>query len=131
MDGAGGDKGVDTPRCGRFDRFASAGNVVFVGAREGTDGGVLDDLGNAVDGVKVARRSGGKPASMTSTRIFSSWRATRIFSSLVMEAPGLCSPSRKVVSKMNNWFFMISLRKGLHSCRRFWRPSGYCLNWGG
>ena len=29
----------------------------------------------------------------------------------VIEAPGLCSPSRKVVSKMINWSFMMS------SCR--------------
>ena len=41
-----------------------------------------------------------KPASITSTRRRSSWRAMRIFSSRVMEAPGDCSPSRKVVSKM-------------------------------
>ncbi len=42
-----------------------------------------------------------KPASMTSTLSRSSWRAMRSFSSLVIEAPGDCSPSRKVVSKMN------------------------------
>ncbi|MDT4885100.1 hypothetical protein FQZ97_1213080 [compost metagenome] len=41
-----------------------------------------------------------KPASITSTFRRSSWRAMRSFSSLVMEAPGDCSPSRKVVSKM-------------------------------
>src|SRR5690625_2500352 len=41
-----------------------------------------------------------KPASMTSTRRRSSMRAMRTFSSRVMEAPGLCSPSRRVVSKM-------------------------------
>ena len=41
-----------------------------------------------------------KPASITSTRRRSNWRAMRIFSSLVMDAPGLCSPSRKVVSKI-------------------------------
>src|SRR5512135_56348 len=45
----------------------------------------------------------GKPASMTSTRSRSSWRAMRVFSSLVIDAPGLCSPSRKVVSKMIRW----------------------------
>ena len=44
-----------------------------------------------------------KPASMTSTRSFSSALATRSFSSRVMAAPGLCSPSRRVVSKMINW----------------------------
>ncbi|MNT67988.1 hypothetical protein D3C72_2061820 [compost metagenome] len=41
-----------------------------------------------------------KPASITSTFRRSSWRAMRIFSSRVIEAPGDCSPSRKVVSKM-------------------------------
>ena len=41
-----------------------------------------------------------KPASMMSTLSRSSWRAMRIFSSLVIDAPGDCSPSRKVVSKM-------------------------------
>jgi hypothetical protein len=42
----------------------------------------------------------GKPASITSTRMRSRARAMRSFSSLVMEAPGLCSPSRRVVSNM-------------------------------
>ncbi len=42
------------------------------------------------------------PASITSTRSFSSCLAMRSFSSRVMDAPGLCSPSRKVVSKMIN-----------------------------
>jgi hypothetical protein len=44
-----------------------------------------------------------KPASMTSTFSLSSWRAMRSFSSLVIDAPGDCSPSRKVVSKMISW----------------------------
>src|SRR5574343_902245 len=47
-----------------------------------------------------------KPASITSTRIFSSCRATRIFSSLVIDAPGLCSPSRRVVSKITRCCFI-------------------------
>src|SRR5512146_338020 len=42
----------------------------------------------------------GKPASITSTRSRSSCRAMRSFSSFVIDAPGLCSPSRNVVSKM-------------------------------
>ncbi len=42
----------------------------------------------------------GKPASMTSTFIFSSWWAMRSFSSMFMLAPGDCSPSRRVVSKI-------------------------------
>ena len=42
-----------------------------------------------------------KPASMTSTRRRSSCLAMRTFSSLVIDAPGDCSPSRSVVSKMS------------------------------
>ena len=42
----------------------------------------------------------GKPASMMSTPMVSSSSATSSFSSWVMVAPGHCSPSRKVVSKM-------------------------------
>ena len=42
----------------------------------------------------------GKPASMISTPISSSSSATSSFSSKVMVAPGHCSPSRRVVSKI-------------------------------
>src|SRR5690242_18532326 len=49
----------------------------------------------------------GKPASITSTRNRSSCLAMRIFSSLVIDAPGLCSPSRNVVSKMIKWSDML------------------------
>src|SRR5689334_15525443 len=41
-----------------------------------------------------------KPASITSTFIRSRCFAIRIFSSFVIDAPGDCSPSRNVVSKM-------------------------------
>src|SRR5580704_2651755 len=47
----------------------------------------------------------GKPASMISTPIVSSNSATSSFSSCVMVAPGHCSPSRKVVSKMRTRSF--------------------------
>jgi hypothetical protein len=53
----------------------------------------------------------GKPASITSTFSRSSCLAIRIFSSAVIEAPGLCSPSRKVVSKMIRWSGMVCSRK--------------------
>ena len=46
-----------------------------------------------------------KPASITSTRNRSSIFAILTFSSFVIEAPGLCSPSRKVVSKIINRSF--------------------------
>ena len=52
-----------------------------------------------------------KPASMMSTRMRSSWRAMRSFSSRVIEAPGDCSPSRRVVSKMMSLSAMGVLRK--------------------
>ena len=42
----------------------------------------------------------GKPASMTSTPKRTSWRAISSFSSVFIDAPGDCSPSRSVVSKM-------------------------------
>ncbi len=42
----------------------------------------------------------GKPASMMSTPMSSSSSATCSFSSNVIDAPGHCSPSRSVVSKM-------------------------------
>src|SRR4030042_762262 len=42
----------------------------------------------------------GNPASITSTFRRSSWRAILIFSSRFMLAPGDCSPSRSVVSKI-------------------------------
>ena len=42
----------------------------------------------------------GKPASITSTPIFSRALAMRIFSSRFMDAPGDCSPSRSVVSNI-------------------------------
>jgi hypothetical protein len=55
---------------------------------------------------RIASKSPGleaaKPASITSTRRRSSCLPIRTFSSLFMAAPGLCSPSRIVVSKMIN-----------------------------
>ena len=44
-----------------------------------------------------------KPASITSTPSLASWWATWIFSSRFSEAPGTCSPSRRVVSKISTF----------------------------
>jgi hypothetical protein len=57
-------------------------------------------FGNRLHASKSPLELAAKPASITSTFRRSSWRAMRSFSSRVMEAPGDCSPSRKVVSKM-------------------------------
>ena len=51
----------------------------------------------------------GKPASITSTPSFSNCVASRIFSAVFMLAPGDCSPSLNVVSKINTLSLMISL----------------------
>ena len=64
-----------------------------------------------------------KPASMTSTFRRSSWRAMRSFSSRVIEAPGDCSPSRRVVSKMislsdMSWFLTSPLRTPVRAAVR-------------
>ena len=57
-------------------------------------------LATARTASKSPLEEAGKPASITSTRMRSSERAMRSFSSRVIEAPGLCSPSRMVVSNM-------------------------------
>ena len=46
----------------------------------------------------------GNPASMTSTPSAASARAISSFSAMFMLAPGDCSPSRKVVSKIRTRF---------------------------
>src|SRR6185503_9005909 len=84
---------------------------------------------------RIASKSPGlaaaKPASITSTRRRSSCLPMRTFSSRVIAAPGLCSPSRMVVSKMINASFMgISV-----SCRWSDPPrdsgaAGCCTNCG-
>ena len=69
----------------------------------------------------------GKPASITSTRILSSKRAMAIFSSAVMDAPGLCSPSRKVVSKIINLFDMVCSNQG-SGCSGTTQLSACCVS---
>ena len=52
-----------------------------------------------------------KPASMMSTPSLDRLLATSSFSLDVIVAPGACSPSRRVVSKMRTWSLdMLSLR---------------------
>src|SRR5918993_4244878 len=57
-----------------------------------------------VDTVRTASASAsdaiGNPASSTSAPSFAIWRASFSFSSMRIEKPGACSPSRSVVSKM-------------------------------
>src|SRR3989442_12983234 len=60
----------------------------------------------------------GKPASMTSTPSRSSCRAISSFSSTLRVAPGDCSPSRSVVSKIRTWFISTPfLQPGHHGAK--------------
>jgi len=54
----GGDEGVDAPRPGRLDRAARRVDVALVGARQRTDGRILDCFGNRADGIGIARAGG-------------------------------------------------------------------------
>ena len=51
----------------------------------------------------------GNPASITSTPIRSSNSAMRSFSSMFIDAPGDCSPSRRVVSNMMTRFLSVDV----------------------
>ena len=61
---------------------------------------------------KSPGEAAGKPASMTSTLSRASWRATSSFSAAVSPAPGACSPSRRVVSKIRT----VPARPGRAAC---------------
>jgi len=54
----------------------------------------------ALTASKSSGEAMGKPASMMSTPSLASWRAISSFSARFKVAPGACSPSRSVVSKM-------------------------------
>jgi len=56
VDGRGRDERVYAPRFRRFDRLARPADVVFVGARQRTDGRLLDGVGNRLDGIEIAGR---------------------------------------------------------------------------
>ncbi|MNL38310.1 hypothetical protein D3C87_1605130 [compost metagenome] len=66
-------------------------------------------LATATTASKSPLEAIGKPASMISTPISSSASATCSFSSSVIVAPGDCSPSRSVVSKMKTRSLLLLL----------------------
>ena len=98
---AGRDEGVDARLLGVLQGCPGAVDVLLGGPRQAGHGGWLRPAWRSRSPPRSRRaRRSGKPASMMSTPISSSTSATWIFSSRVMEQPGDCSPSRKVVSKM-------------------------------
>ena len=106
--------------------LAGAVDVGLAGARQPAHHRPLDPLGDLRHGLRSRRREAiGKPASMMSTPISSRKSATSSFSSKVMVAPGHCSPSRRVVSKMKTRSVLAPLRGG---CARCWGALG-CWTW--
>ena len=72
----------------------------------------LERLAISLTAAKSPSEAIGKPASMMSTPMASSSSATSSFSSWVMVAPGHCSPSRNVVSKittrsLSDWVLLV------------------------
>ena len=80
------------------------GGALDVLARGSAPGRQSPAAGRASRSCRTASASAseaiGNPASMMSTPSASSWRASWSFSSMRIENPGACSPSRRVVSKM-------------------------------
>ena len=107
MDGAGGQEDVDPRPLGVPDRLPGAVDVGVAAAGQAADDRAADRFGrSARTASKSPGEAMGKPASITSTpRSTRAW-ATSIFSARFMLAPGDCSPSRSVVSK-------ITMRRGV------------------
>ena len=87
-------------RSRRLDRLGAAVDVLGAARESPQTTAFLVRLAISCTAAKSPSDAIGKPASMMSTPISSSSSATSSFSSWVMVAPGHCSPSRKVVSKM-------------------------------
>ena len=74
--------------------------------------GPLTSVAIALTASKSSGEAIGKPASMMSTRSLASWCAISSFSALFKVAPGACSPSRSVVSKI--LMYLLLLTSHLH-----------------
>ena len=100
---AGRDEGVDAAALGGLERLGAALDVGDTGAGQAADDALGDDLGDLRTASKSPLEAIGKPASITSTRMSSRILASSSFSSMDIEAPGDCSPSRMVVSNSTTW----------------------------
>ena len=98
---AGGDEGVDAPGLRALQRVDAALDVAVVGAAQAGHDRVLDHLGDRAAPPRSRRwtRPGSRPRSRRPSCAPARARcaASR---PRVIDAPGLCSPSRMVVSKM-------------------------------
>src|SRR5262249_10264396 len=101
----GGEKSMDAPALGRLDRLRAAVDVLNAARASPQTTEFLVRWAISCTAAKSPSEAIGKPASMMSTPIWSSTSATSSFSSWVMVAPGHCSPSRNLVSKMTTRSF--------------------------
>jgi len=100
MDFGGGAENVNPPPLGVLDRLAGAANVFLGAAGEAGDGGLGDFGGDGGDGLEVAGAGDGEAGFDDIDARASRARAISSFSLRLRAAPGDCSPSRRVVSKM-------------------------------
>jgi len=95
-----GDEGMYPSRLGRLDGLGGPVDIVEFSSGKASDRGPFDLRRNHSDGFKVTDRRDGKSGFYISTPSLTSWRATWSFSSTFIDAPGDCSPSRRVVSNI-------------------------------
>ena len=96
---------MDAAALGRLDRLGAAVDILEAGAREAADHGVLGALGDLVDRGEIAL-GGDREAGLddVDAHLVEQLGDFELLS-CVMVAPGHCSPSRKVVSKMRTRSF--------------------------
>jgi hypothetical protein len=94
VDRRGRDEGVDAAVVDAGQRLADAVDVGVGRACQAAHPAVADRGRDRAHGLEIAR------AGVRKTRLDDVHAHARSFSSRVMVAPGLCSPSRSVVSKM-------------------------------
>ena len=100
VDGAGGEEDVDPRLLGVAHGVPGAVDVGLAAAGQAADDRALDVAGDLADRLEVARRGDGKAGLDHVDAQFDERWATSIFSARFMLAPGDCSPSRSVVSKI-------------------------------
>jgi hypothetical protein len=108
-------------RVGALQRLGRARDVAVVGARQRAHGGVLDVVGDGLHGLEVAVARAGREAGLDDVHLqpLELARDAQLLVA-VIDAPGDCSPSRKVVSKMISLSVMVVLldRRGAHGGMR-------------
>jgi hypothetical protein len=103
VDVGGAQEGVDPGRFAALIASHSVSMSFFTARASPVTTGPRTALAIACTASKSPGEEAGNPASMMSTLSASNCRAISIFCSLASFAPGTCSPSRSVVSKMKTF----------------------------